>query len=182
METQEEWRDIKQFPGTHQVSNLGRVRSLDYKVKNGHGWRSVRGQILKPFKTWNGYLEITIGGKNHKHFMVHRLVAEAFIPNPDNLPIINHKDENKTNNHVDNLEWCTKSYNALYGSCQEKLRKHKCRKVVAIDKDSLQIVKTYNSMQEAMADTKAHKVSISQVCRGRGKSAGGFIWRYANDN
>ena len=98
----------------------------------------------------------------------------------NNLPIINHKDENKSNNHVDNLEWCTKSYNALYGSCQAKLRPHKCRKVVAIDKNSHEIVKTYNSMQEAMADTNAHKGAISAVCRGIGKSAGGFIWRYAN--
>lgn len=181
MEIQEEWKDIRQFSGTYQVSNLGRIRSLDRIVKNGHGWKRTRGQILKPYKTMHGYLLIKLWKNDcYKHFMVHRLVAEAFIPNPDNLPIINHKDENKSNNHVDNLEWCTKSYNALYGSCQVKLRPHKCRKVVAINKNSHEIVKTYNSMQEAMADTKVHSVTISATCRGIRKSAGGFIWRYAD--
>lgn len=116
--TEEEWRPIKGYEGLYEVSSFGRVRSLDRYVKTGYGsYRLHKGKVLSPGKDKDGYLSVHLfcNGKVHKR-LVHRLVAQAFIPNPDNLPMINHKDEDKTNNSVDNLEWCTAKYNTNYGT------------------------------------------------------------------
>ena len=104
----EEWRDIKGYEGLYQVSNLGNVRSLHW-----YGGDTIKNRALVNHTT--GYLMVSLSNKKKcKPFLVHRLVAEAFIPNPNNYGFVNHKDENKQNNCVDNLEWCTKSYNAIY--------------------------------------------------------------------
>lgn len=114
------WRDIKGYEGKYQISNFGRVRN----VKTG--------KVLKLYPNEKGYLRIHIGKKQYR---VHRLVAIAFIPNPNNYPDVNHKDENKQNNFVyidengnyvpelSNLEWCTKSYNHSYGTRTERQAK-----------------------------------------------------------
>lgn len=109
--TEEIWKDITGYEGLYQVSNLGRVKSL---YDGGH--KCFRYLILKPSIN-NGYLyvKLTVNGKC-KSKAIHRLVAEAFIPNPDNLEQINHIDENKQNNNIENLEWCTRSYNLTYGT------------------------------------------------------------------
>lgn len=109
----EKWLDIANYEGKYQVSNLGNVRAINFH-------RSGKPKILKLQKN-NGYCSVglTLNGIT-KHYLVHRLVGCAFIPNPDNLPQINHKDENKTNNVVDNLEWCTQTYNLHYGTHFER--------------------------------------------------------------
>lgn len=108
------WKDVKGYEGLYQVSNLGRVKSLDRIDRKG---RLRKGRILKPSSNGRGYLNVCLTVDNIPHTIkVHRLVAEAFISNPDNLPQVNHKDEIKTNNHADNLEWCTAEYNSNYGS------------------------------------------------------------------
>lgn len=108
------WKDIEGYEGLYQVSNEGRVKSF---------W-SGKEKILKQHNC-KGYLEVGLYKKEdkQKYKLIHRLVAETFIPNPNNLPQINHKDENKTNNSVDNLEWCSRSYNINYGSRNEKVGK-----------------------------------------------------------
>ena len=109
MET-EVWRDIKGYEGLYQVSNLGNVKSLNYGNRG-------KEQIMKPTLLSTGYFQaILTKNKIHKKYSVHRLVADAFLSNPDNLPCINHKDENPSNNVVENLEWCTYSYNVRYGN------------------------------------------------------------------
>lgn len=175
---EEVWKDIEGFEGQYQISNFGRVRSMDRYVKNGRGYRKTCGKILKPYLTCNGYEQVSLG-RNGTHKSIHRLVAIAFIPNPRNLPDVNHKDEDKANNVYTNLEWCNHSYNALYGSCQERLRKYKNQPVYMIDKDSGEILNKYDSMKIAMEKTGVHKVTISQICRGKRKTGGGYIWRYA---
>lgn len=111
----EEWKDVENYEGLYQVSNLGKVKSL--KDNNG----KPREKIMKQEKTKNGYLRIMLckNGKRER-FLVHRLVAQAFLENPSNLPCVNHIDENKENNQVDNLEWCTYQYNLTYGTCQQR--------------------------------------------------------------
>ena len=112
----EVWRDIPNYEGLYQISNYGRVQSFE---RNG-----TKGGILKSAKTKLGYMRVNLCKNNlHKSFSVHRLVALVFIPNPDNLPCVNHKDENKENNHVENLEFCSYIYNVNYGSRNERASK-----------------------------------------------------------
>lgn len=119
---EEIWKDVVGYEGLYQVSNLGRVRSCDRKTRNRNGVVTKRGRLLS-FFYYGGYLNVSLCmGGNKQNKKIHRLVAEAFIANPNNYPIINHKDENKLNNNANNLEWCTYSYNTLYGSGIEKRR------------------------------------------------------------
>lgn len=111
----EVWKDISGFEGMYQVSSVGRVRSLSRYINRKDGYKQFhKGKILKATLSTNGYYMIHLG--RDSIYTVHRLVAEAFIPNPDNLPCVNHKDENKLNNTVDNLEWITSRDNLLYSN------------------------------------------------------------------
>lgn len=115
------WKDIEGYEGLYQISSIGRIKALSKKVGRGRQYQ-VAEKILKPQITPNGYLRLHLNkdGKR-KYYSVHRLVAIAFIHNPNNYPQINHKDENKTNNNVINLEWCTPEYNANYGTRNDKI-------------------------------------------------------------
>ena len=117
--TNEEWRPIKGYEGLYEVSNLGRIKRLPL----GKQWpyRQTHNNIRRLKKSNRGYLVVNLSKQNKvKFYAVHRLVAAAFIPNTGNLPQINHKDENKTNNRVENLEWCNAKYNICYGTGRER--------------------------------------------------------------
>ena len=121
------WKDIKGYEGLYQVSNLGNVRTVKHISINskGHSY-TVKPRILKLHTYPNGYKDVMLQHQGrHRRYLVHKLVAIAFIPNPNNLPEVNHKDESRDNNCVDNLEWCTRKYNCNYGGCIERQRKAK---------------------------------------------------------
>lgn len=185
MEAQEFWKDVAGYEEVYQISSLGRVRSKDHYVKTGryNGTRLAPGKLLKPNKSSHGYLFIKTSKKyGSKHLAIHRLVAQAFISNPNNYPDVNHKDEVKDNNRLENLEWCNHSYNAKYGTCQQRLLKYKQKAVCMIDLKTNQVLKTFISMKVAAREIGVSSVCISCACRGKSHTAGGYGWRYANGN
>lgn len=177
----EQWKDIKGFEEFYQISNLGRIKSKDRYLRTcGNGVRFAKGRIIKPVICTNGYYEIhlRVDGKRTVK-MLHRVVAEAFLANPNNLPEVNHKDENPANNGVENLEWCTSKYNANYGTRNQRMVKDKYLKsVIMMDKHGNKL-KTFKSMGEAARETGADVSSMIRVCKGRQETCVGYKWKYA---
>ena len=169
------WKDIEDFKG-YQVSNLGRVKSPDlYVIINNSFVLYKKGNILKPYKhKKTGYLSVGITKKST--IMVHRLVAKTFIPNPNNYPCINHKDEDKMNNNVDNLEWCTHKYNNNYGNNTKKL----CKPVIQYDLNG-NFIKEYYGANEASRQTGILCTSICKCCRGERRKTKGFVFKYKKE-
>lgn len=165
---EEIWKDVVGYEGLYKISNLGRVYSLK------------TGKNLKQIDNGRGYLQVGLW-KNGKRFChkVHRLVAEAFIPNPNNLEEVNHKNEIKTDNRVENLEWCTHAYNTRYGSRTQK-QIDKCKNgklsmsVIQIKPNGERI--EYPSQQEAERQTGISQSNISNVLKDKRKKAGGCRW------
>lgn len=168
----ENWKDIIGFEGKYQVSDCGRVKSLNYG-------RMGKERILKQ-SCKAGYLSVGLCKRNKvKWYLVHRLVADAFIPNSSNLPQVNHKDECKTNNVVTNLEWCDCKYNNNYGTCRARMVAAQSKRVYQYTKEG-EFVGSYPSAIEAERRTGIGH--ISECCNGKLKSSHGFIWSYTPIN
>lgn len=177
---EEVWKDIKGFEGLYQVSNIGRVKSLSRVVRaNTCGSREMSTKILSNCKSSCGY-DFVVLSKNGKHYnkSIHRLVAETFIPNPNKYREVNHKDENKRNNGVANLEWCDRKYNANYGTGIERCAAQKCKPVVMIDATTGVVLQTFKSAKDAMKETNISRKNIGMVCLGKRTTAGGYIWKF----
>ncbi len=175
----EVWKNIKGYEGLYQISNFGRVRSYDRIVTCYGGIRTVPGRIMTPPTDKDGYLRIGLVKNRHqKFFYVHRLVANAFLPNPNNYKSVNHIDENKKNNNADNLEWCTIRYNNLYNNKIYKLTASKYKPVIQYDK-SMNKINEYSSIKEASEKTGIRGVIISRSCRCLNNKCK-FIWRFKN--
>ena len=192
---QEIWKDVEGYEGLYQVSNLGNVKSIPRVIKSSlkHQNKVLRkGRLLKQSLNHNGYPQIVLKilGKCYCK-RVHRLVAEVFIPNPNNYPQINHIDGNKLNNKVSNLEWCTAKQNIIH-AFKEGLYKTP-KKAFKKGQNSVKVnqytvngnfIRTYNSITEASEQflrvSKRPHSSISSVVRGKSKTAFGYIWRYAD--
>lgn len=162
------WKDVKDYEGLYQVSNLGRVRSLKFEKE----------RILKPGINGRGYFYVNLWKNGeYKQYRVHRLVAQAFLTNSNNLPEVNHRDEDKTNNKVENLEWCDRKYNHNYGTINQRIAE-KCSKQVLQYKKSGEFVKEWKSTMDVQRNLGYAQSSISACCLGKYKSAYGFIWAY----
>ena len=172
--TNEIWKTIPELPN-YQVSNLGRVKSLERKVKSKNGsYRTVREKILKPGKNIKGYLRVCICEKGKKKNMtIHRLVAEAFLTNQENLPQINHINEIKEDNRVENLEYCTAKYNSNFGTRTKRLSKSQSKSVKCLETG-----KIYTSLIEIGRKFGFSIGNICECCNGKRKSAYGFHWQY----
>lgn len=182
---EEIWKPIDGLDGYYEISNKGRVRSLDRILRGCYGSTQLKkGQIMKPVKMKNGYLSqgFYFNGK-HRQYYIHRLVAKAFIPNLDNQTEINHKDENKENNCVENLEWCSRLYNIRYGNARKKIgdarRKGSIRPIIQKDLNGV-ILAHYRNASVAAEITGINSSSILRVCAKREKfvTAGSFIWEF----
>ena len=200
--TEEIWKDIEGYEGYYQVSNMGRVKSLERKCKcRSNGIKTIQSKILKPGVV-KGYLRVNLRRNNKtKQYQIHRLVAITFLPNENNYPFVNHKDENPSNNRVDNLEWCTPKYNVNYGTARERLSKalkgkhsgekhpmygkqHKeeSKKKMSERKNKPVICITtgevFKSVKEASEITGINLGNISECCRGNYKTAGKREWKF----
>lgn len=178
---QEIWKDVAGYEGLYQVSNLGKVRSLDRKIKCSNSIRFYKGKILSQCIDDKGYYRVLLSAAaKHKSVQVHRLVAKAFIANLDNLPEVNHKDEDPSNNCVDNLEWCSKIYNLEYGTGMQRSQKSQHRKAVLQYDANNNLLNEYEGVnQAAMAIGKPKDATaITKCCRGKNKTAHGYIWKY----
>lgn len=183
------WKDVVGYEGYYQVSNLGRVKSVDRIViikKNFCEFEKLRkSKLLKPIKSNTGYMRVGL----HKNGIyikksVHRLVCESFIENKNNHPIINHKDENKENNNVNNLEWCTYSYNRNYGTATKKIKDietnspKKSKKVAQIKNG--EIIAIFPSVAEVQRSMGYMHSNIISCCNNKPhhNTAYGYEWKY----
>ena len=175
---EEIWKDIKGYEGLYQVSSEGRVRSLDRIVVYKDGRKSFfKGKILKNVLDDKLYFVVSLYNGKRNVLKVHRLVAQAFIPNPNNYPQINHIDENPKNNRVENLEWCNQYYNNTYGTRLNRVAKTKSKSIFQINSNS-QIIKEYPSITYIARTFGYSMGNICTCCKGKIKSAYGYIWRY----
>lgn len=192
---EEIWKDVVGYEGYYQVSNLGRVRSLDRIVRHKNGIiTKYKSKIISQAKNRYGYIMVRLS-KNciTTSFSVHRLVAIAFIDYDENRPEVNHIDGNKENNCVDNLEWCTRSQNIIH-ACKKGLR-DTCKKSsiknfkIASEKNKRKVnqydlndkfIKQWEYISDVAKKMKYDSSSISKCCRGKAKTAYGYKWEYAN--
>ena len=177
----EQWRRVVGYEQYYEVSTTGRVRRLAGISEGKHKY-PVKARELKQ-SLRNGYPIVALcrAGKP-RHEYVHRLVAKAFIPNPDNLPCVNHKDETRTNNNVGNLEWCTKQYNLNYGTRAQRfseIMRSKSPGVQMFSRDG-ELLATFRSVSDAHDATGINKSNIAECAGGKSKhkSAGGYVWKY----
>ena len=168
MNENEVWKDIKGYEGHYQVSDKGRVKSVKFGKE----------RILKPVRDTKGYLAVQLCKNGEiKRCFVHRLVAQTFIQNPNNLPHINHKDEDKTNNSVQNLEWCDSKYNNNYGTHNQRVAEKRSKPVLQYTLDC-EFVKEWKSQSDVERNLGYSQRNISACCRGKYKSLYGYVWKY----
>lgn len=190
----EEWKDIEGYEGLYQVSNYGRVKSLGRCITYIDGRKKeIKEKMLHLFTNELGYYHVSLSKCGVvKRFKVHRLVAKAFLENPNNYPAINHRDENPQNNRVENLEWCTIAYNNSYGTARERGRakqlndETKSKIVMKFDING-NLIEVYPSASEAARQNNSSPSQISRACLGGFSNNGiwnniykhkGYIWRY----
>lgn len=176
----EVWRMIPGYEGLYLVSNLGRVKSVERVSPQGH---LLPERIMKQFKMPSGYLHVRLckDGKV-KNYRVHRLVAQAFIPNPEGLPQVNHINEDKMDNRVENLEWCDCKYNINHGTGIERRSKKRINEV-GRSKPVLQYTHDGQFVREWPSTMECHRNefdrrAVTACCRGKLKTYKGFTWRF----
>ena len=179
-EINEIWKPVVGYEGLYECSNMGRVKSVDRYVPHIYEgeYQFIKGRIRKTKLNNGGYemLSLFRDGKE-KTCLVHRIIAEAFLPNPYNLPEVDHKDECKTNNFVENLEWCDREYNLYYGTRRQRQAEKEMVPVIQYTKDGM-LIKKWDSMQSVMDYLGINRGNISNCCSGRCKSVGGYKWKY----
>lgn len=181
----EVWKDVPNYEGIYKVSNFGRIKMVKRTLIDSLGKKiNKKEHILKP-RTGNRYYMIALY-KNGKRedLLLHRLIAQTFIPNPENKPFVNHKDENCFNNCSDNLMWCTQKENMNWGTINERMSKNSKskRKVNQYDMDG-NFIKQWDCMTDFYKSKGLKlKTGIIECCKGRRQSHMGYKWKYADED
>lgn len=179
----EVWKDMKGYEGYYKISAFGKIRSLDRVTVNG---RRLKGKAIRT-RTSKGYTIVTLHKEgNRKTFLVSRLVALNFLNNPANKSEVNHIDEDKSNNHVSNLEWCTSKENANHGSRNKRIAnaminkdETRARGVAMLDKNNGEVLKEFRAVNEAYRYlNRAANGNISKACRENKRTVYGYKWRF----
>lgn len=176
----EVWKDIVGYEGLYQISNLGRVKSLKRYVNHPKGGVKVVPEKIKGLfyqKDGRPRVELSKGNLNRK-FLVYRLVAQAFIPNPNNYPCINHKDENPTNNSIENLEWCTHKYNMNYGTRTHRTAIAKYKPVGMYYPTLNVLMRVFDSIKETSSYFSVTKSIVSKSLRSESKTVKGYKLKF----
>lgn len=180
------WKDIEGYEGIYQVSNLGRIRSLDRYITKPHPRNGVptrylkKGQIVKTFAGRNGYIGVVLKfERNQKNFMVHRLVAKAFVPGYFDGADVNHKDCNRQNNRADNLEWMTRRDNLMYADAMDKIHANQRKPIIQMTLEG-EFIREWPSMHSAHLALGLDPKSLAGACQQRYgmKTCGGFRWKF----
>lgn len=184
------WKDIIGYEGLYQISNYGRIKSIERKVKYNNSFRNVKEKIRKSFIGNQGYERIELSrDRKNKKYNVHRLVAETFIPNLFNKETVNHKNGIKTDNKVENLEWATRSENELHAyktglakntekqrnAVRKYCKENYTKPIIQLDLEG-NFIKKWKSAVEVMQILKINNKSINNCIKGRSKTAGGYKW------
>ena len=175
----EYWKPVVGYEGLYMVSNWGRVKSLDtYRKSRNGSVRFYKGKILKLRTDRDGYLHVSLSKNNkRKNITVHRLVAQAFLDNPNNLPQVNHRDENKQNNVASNLEWCDVKYNCNFGTRNKRSSKKLSKPVLQYDLEG-NFIREWPSVRQAEREGGFNSRCICMCCKGNQKKHKDFIWKY----
>ena len=189
---EEIWKWVDGYQGFYKVSNLGRVKSVDryvYCEVSPNKLQHLFGKVLKSKIDKKGYAIVYLSKEGkQKAKKIHRLVAQAFIPNPLNLPQVNHIDGNKTNNNVSNLEWCDNSYNQKHAHETGLFPKYEdtvgwgrpAKPVAMLDFNTKEIIQTFNTLSSASKETGINPSNIRSVCLGLRNHASGYNWKFIN--
>lgn len=175
---EEIWKDIKGYEGLYQVSSFGRVKSLERVDRIG---RKKHGKFLKEHINSGGYFNVALYSKYSvkKYLLIHRLVAQAFIPNPNDYPQVNHIDENKINNNVDNLEWCTSEYNLGFKNRRKKASKSTKKPIISISPNG--IFRWETSATDFSKRTGIDIRNVNAVLKRKRKHTHGYCFMYAEE-
>lgn len=178
---EEIWKPIRGYENQYEVSNTGKIRRIKHRITVGNTRPLLPEREKKLSLNKKGYWIVALyKGQQQKHFSVHRLVAEAFIENPHNLPQVNHKDENKSNNNVDNLEWCTNKYNSAYGTRGKRIATANTngKQSKTIIGKCGNVTLKFPSIAEASRQLKITRTNIVKVLKKQRNRAGGYTWEY----
>lgn len=188
------WRDIEGYKGLYQVSDQGRIRSLDRIVAHSrYGYKTLKGRLLRPTKNGDGYFYINLYKDNHeKKYKTHRLVAQAFIPNPENKEEVDHINTKRDDNRVENLRWATKLENNRNSLTRKKRSENNpmrgkygkdnpnSKSIYQISKDG-NLIRKWEGIKEAARNTEVYPGNIVKCCQGKLNASGGYRWIYASE-
>jgi hypothetical protein len=171
------WKDIVGYEGKYLVSNRGNVKALNHVYTDKRGNEYLRKEKILEVSASGGYLLVNLLAKTHK---IHRLVAEAFIPNPNNFPYINHKNSARHDNHIDNLEWCTQNMNVHHSINEGTSAVFHQRKRIAQYSLNGEFIREWDSIHEATISLgkEGQHGNLRKVCQGKRNSFAGYIWKF----